>query len=98
MHDLHQHVSLKRVVDSAAIGANATKSGLVVDRQMFGGVEFILNYGAVTTTGTIVNRAGTSVIRDNITAKGTTKFNFRRRFGGGITHFEAIKLMKFATS
>lgn len=47
---------------------------------------------------TIVNRAGTTLIRDNITAKGTTKFNFRRRFGGGITHFEAVKLMKFATS
>ncbi len=47
---------------------------------------------------TIVNRAGTTLIRDNITAKGTTKFNFRRRFGGGITNFEAVKLMKFATS
>jgi len=47
---------------------------------------------------TIVNRAGTTLIRDNITAKGTTKFNFRRRFGGGITNFEAIKLLKFATS
>lgn len=46
----------------------------------------------------IVNRAGTTVIRDNITAKGKTKFNFRRRFGGGIYNFEAIKLMKFATS
>ena len=47
---------------------------------------------------TIVNRAGTTLIRDNITAKGTTKFNFRRRLGGGITNFEAVKLMKFATS
>jgi HK97 family phage major capsid protein len=46
----------------------------------------------------IVNRSGTTLIRDNITAKGTTKFNFRRRFGGGIKHFEAIKLMKFAAS
>jgi len=47
---------------------------------------------------TIVDRAGTTLIRDAITAKGTTKFNFRRRFGGGIVNFEAIKLMKFATS
>jgi len=47
---------------------------------------------------TIVNRAGTTLIRDDITAKGTTKFNFRRRFGGGITNFEAVKLLKFATS
>lgn len=47
---------------------------------------------------TIVDRAGTSLIRDNLTAKGTTKFNFRRRFGAGITNFEALKWMKFATS
>lgn len=47
---------------------------------------------------TIVNRTGTTIIRDNLTTKGVTKFNFRRRFGGGITNFEAIKLMKFATS
>jgi HK97 family phage major capsid protein len=47
---------------------------------------------------TIVNRAGTTLIRDPYTSKGVTKFNFRRRFGGGITHFEAVKLMKFATS
>jgi HK97 family phage major capsid protein len=46
----------------------------------------------------IVDRTGTTLIRDNITAKGTTKFNFRRRFGGGVYNFEAIKLMKFATS
>jgi len=46
----------------------------------------------------VVNRSGTVVIRDNITAKGKTKFNFRRRFGGGVQNFEAIKLMKFASS
>lgn len=47
---------------------------------------------------TIVRRTGTTLIRDNITSKGVTKFNFRRRFGGGITNFEAIKLLKMATS
>lgn len=46
----------------------------------------------------IVNRTGTTLIRDNITAKGSTKFNFRRRFGGGVYNYEAIKLMKMATS
>ena len=34
----------------------------------------------------------------NVTAKGKTKFNFRRRFGGGVQNFEAIKLLKIATS
>ena len=47
---------------------------------------------------TVVNRTGITLIRDNITAKGTTKFNFRKRFGGGIHNFEAVKWMKFATS
>jgi len=46
----------------------------------------------------IVDRTGIALIRDNITAKGTTKFNFRKRVGGGIRNFEAIKLMKFAAS
>jgi len=57
-----------------------------------------LAFGNFSRGYTIVNRAGTTLIRDNITAKGTTKFNFRRRFGGGIVNFEAIKLMKFSTS
>jgi HK97 family phage major capsid protein len=46
----------------------------------------------------VVTRSGTVLIRDNITSKGKTKFNFRRRFGGGVQNFEAIKLMKFAAS
>lgn len=54
MHDLHNNTDVKRVIPPIAIGANATKSGKVIDRQGFGGVEFIASYGAVTTTGTIV--------------------------------------------
>lgn len=46
----------------------------------------------------IVDRRGIVLIRDNLTAKGTTKFNFRKRVGGGIKNYEAIKLMKFAAS
>ena len=46
----------------------------------------------------IVDRKGITLIRDNLTEKGTTKFNMRKRVGGGIKNFEAIKLMKFAAS
>jgi len=46
----------------------------------------------------IVNRKGSTLIRDNVTSKGITKFNFRRRFGGGIYNFEAIRLLRMATS
>ena len=63
-----------------------------------GAGTYSLAFGNFKRGYTIVNRAGTTLIRDNITAKGTTKFNFRRRFGAGITNFEAIKLLKFATS
>ncbi|MBS0424605.1 MAG: phage major capsid protein [Proteobacteria bacterium] len=46
----------------------------------------------------IVDRRGITLIRDNLTTKGTTKFNFRKRVGAGIKNFEAIKFMKFGTS
>lgn len=54
MFDLHNNVKAQRVIAPVAIGANATKSGKVIDRQGYAGVEFVASYGAVTTTGTIV--------------------------------------------
>jgi len=54
MNDLHNSIRTKTVISPLAIGANATKTGLVIDRQGYGGVEFVASYGAVTTTGTIV--------------------------------------------
>lgn len=54
MNDLHNNVRAVRVIAPVAIGANATKTGAVIDRKGYGGVEFIASYGAVTTTGTIV--------------------------------------------
>lgn len=46
----------------------------------------------------IVDRIGTQVIRDALTAKPYVKFYTRRRVGGGVQNFEAIKLMKMASS
>lgn len=54
MRDLHNNARTKTVISPLAIGANATKTGIVIDRQGYGGVEFIASYGAVTTTGSIV--------------------------------------------
>ena len=54
MNDLHNNTRTKTVIAPLAIGANATKTGKIIDRQGYGGVEFIAAYGAVTTTGTIV--------------------------------------------
>lgn len=53
-------------------------------------------YGNFQRAYTIVDRRGTAVIRDNVTKKGVTKFHFSRRVGGGITNFEAIKILKMA--
>jgi HK97 family phage major capsid protein len=71
-----------------------------VDDNMpaIGAGSYSVAFGNFKRGYAVVERTGISLIRDNITAKGQTKFNFRRRFGGGIVHFEAIKLMKFATS
>jgi len=59
--------------------------------------SFSIAYGNFKRAYRIVDRSGIALIRDNITTKGTTKFNFRKRVGGGIRNFEAIKLMKFST-
>lgn len=53
-NDLHSNIKQARVVGPVAIGANATVSGKVIDRQGYGGVEFIASYGAIVTTGTVV--------------------------------------------
>lgn len=54
MNDLHNRTITKTVIAPVAIGANATKIGKIIDRQGYGGVEFLAAYGAVTTTGSVV--------------------------------------------
>ncbi len=85
---------------TAPFGGKLLGFPVEVDDNMpaLGAGSFSLAFGDFKRGYTIVNRTGTTLIRDNITTKGKTKFNFRRRFGGGVTHFEAVKLMKFATS
>lgn len=85
---------------AGAFGGRFLGNPVEVDDNMpdIGAGAYAVAFGNFKRGYTVVNRAGTTLIRDNITAKGKTKFNFRRRFGGGIVNFEAIKLMKFATS
>jgi hypothetical protein len=45
INDLHNVVTVKRVIAPVAIGANATKTGAIIDRLGYGGVEFIAGYG-----------------------------------------------------
>lgn len=85
---------------AGGFGGRFLGSPVVIDDNMpdIGAGAYAIAYGNFARGYTIVNRAGTTLIRDNITAKGTTKFNFRRRSGGGISNYEAIKLFKIATS
>jgi HK97 family phage major capsid protein len=46
----------------------------------------------------VIDRKGMSILRDPFTAVPNVKFVARRRVGGGIAKFEAIKLYKIATS
>ncbi|MBP8789602.1 MAG: phage major capsid protein [Azonexus sp.] len=84
----------------AAFGGRFLGSPVEVDDNMptIAADSLSVAYGNFQRGYLIVNRTGTTLIRDNVTAKGTTKFNFRRRVGGGIYNFEAIKVMKFAAS
>lgn len=50
-HDLHSSVAVRRSIAPVAVGTTGTgQTGAVVDRRGFGGVEFILSYGAITST------------------------------------------------
>lgn len=53
-NDLHNSMKQVQAIIPAAIGANATKTGAIIDRKGYGGVEFVVDYGSVTTTGSIV--------------------------------------------
>lgn len=52
--DLHSNIQQVQAISPLAIGANATKTGRIIDRRGYGGVEFIAAYGAVSTTGSVV--------------------------------------------
>ena len=54
MNDLHNNAKQRLAIIPAAIGANATKTGNIIDRQGYAGVEFYVSYGSVATTGSIV--------------------------------------------
>ena len=84
----------------AGFGGRLLGSPVEIDDNMptLAADSLSIAYGNFGQGYLVINRSGTVVIRDNVTAKGKTKFNFRRRFGGGVQNFEAIKLMKFGAS
>lgn len=53
--ELHNNILPKRSISPVAAGTTGTgKTGTIVDRQGYAGVEFILDYGTVTATNAVV--------------------------------------------
>lgn len=55
-------------------------------------------FGDFAAAYTIVDRMGITLLRDNLTAKPYVKFYNRRRVGGDVVNFEAVKLQKISAS
>jgi HK97 family phage major capsid protein len=55
-------------------------------------------FGDFKRAYTLVTRSGLSVIRENVTTPGFTKFYMSRRYGGILTNNDAIKAVKVALS
>jgi hypothetical protein len=53
-HELKNATTVRHGYGPVAIGANATVTSKIIDRQGYGGLHFILGYGAIVTTGTVV--------------------------------------------
>lgn len=85
---------------TAGFGGRFLGSPVVIDDNFadIAANSYSMAYGNFDRGYTIVDRRGIAVIRDPYTKKGVTKFHFSKRVGGQITNFEAVKLMKFASS
>jgi hypothetical protein len=53
-NDMHSSLKVVRGVSPVAIGTTGTgQVGKIIDRQNFGGLEFIVSYGTVTATNAV---------------------------------------------
>jgi HK97 family phage major capsid protein len=68
------------------------------DMPDIGANSFSLAIGDWKRAYLIVDRVGIRVLRDPFTAKPFVLFYTTKRVGGGVQNFEALKLLKFATS
>jgi HK97 family phage major capsid protein len=86
----------------AAAGQPATIFGYSVteaeDMPDIASNSYSIAFGDFARGYLIVDRVGIRVLRDPYSAKPYVLFYTTKRVGGGVQNFEAIKLMKFATS
>lgn len=69
-----------RINDHMPVPAAGSYSAMLISRDAY----------------TIAERRGMTLIRDNITKTGFTKYALSVRVGGGITNFEALKLIQMS--
>lgn len=78
-------------------GQPATILGFAVERcedmPTVAASSLSVAFGDFKAAYTIVDRLGLTLLRDNLTAKPYVKFYNRRRVGGDVVNFEAVKLM-----
>lgn len=72
----------------------------VVNEQMpaIGAGALAIAFGDFARAYVIVDRVGLSVLRDPYSSKPFIEYYTRKRVGGGVKNFEAIKLLRFAAS
>lgn len=58
--DLHNSMKAVLAVAPVTLGPTGGNAGRIIDRKGYGGVEFVIDYGAVVTTGTVV----TAVVKE----------------------------------
>ena len=85
---------------SAAELSTVMGKPVVTDDNMpvVGAGNFPIAFGDFRRGYTIADRMGTRILRDPYTNKPFVNFYTTKRVGGGITNFEAIKLLKVAAS
>lgn len=54
MHDMHNNVRTAVALAPAALTTVAGRTGKIIDRQGYGGVQFIVSYGAITATNATI--------------------------------------------
>ena len=54
MHDIHSNVRTAVALAPAALTTVAGRTGKIIDRQGYGGVEFLVSYGSITATNATI--------------------------------------------
>lgn len=86
---LWQMGDVKAGVPATLLGYNVVRAE---DMPAIGAGALSIAFGDFAAAYTIVDRLGITLLRDNLTAKPYVKFYNRRRVGGDVVNFEAVKL------